>query len=98
MERRIQRLERFVDMENKSYAKAIAMENRPPTSEYPAKCPICMATDNYQDLEDLIEVLSERLTQLRESEQRGLNLLCEAIENGHVETKRGSKNAVSSLQ
>lgn len=81
-------------MKNASYAKAIATENQPTT---PPKCPICVATDNYEDLEDLIYVLSERLTQLRESQQGGLNLLCEAIENGHVQTTRGSTNAVSSL-
>jgi hypothetical protein len=94
LERRRQRLERFVQMKNASYAKAIARENQPAT---PPKCPICIATDNYEDLEDLMYVMSERLTQLRESQQGGLNLLCEAIENGHVQTTRGSTNAVSSL-
>ncbi len=84
LERRVERLKRFTDLKNKRYAEEIRLEE---------------ARQENRELEQEVEipvyhetkwrVITGNQYNLRSRQQGGLNLLLRAIENGHVNTKRG---------
>jgi len=85
LERRVERLKRFTDMKNKQYAKELEKEKYPPV--------FLRRNINNQ----FLKAIDKRENALKQSrvtfagieKPTGLNLLWEAIQNGHVNPNRG---------
>lgn len=91
LERRVERLKRFTDATNKRYAGEIRLEEaRQMAMEEQEQ----RVQQRIRELEQEVEIPVYRDTtgnryNLRSRQENGLNLLLQAIENGHVKTRRG---------
>ena len=96
LERRVERLKRFTDATNKRYAAEIRLEDaRQRAMEEQEQ----RVQQRIRELEQEVEipvyhetkwhVITGNRYNLRSRQENGLNLLLQAIENGHVKTRRG---------
>ena len=89
LERRVERLKRFTDATNKRYAAEIRLEEaRQRAMEEQEE----RVQQRIRELEQEVEIPTYRVItgyNLRSRQENGLNLLLQAIENGHVKTRRG---------
>lgn len=86
LERRVERLKRFTDLKNKRYAAEIRLEDaRQRAMEEQEQ----RVQQRIRELEQEVEIPMYKGYNLRSRQENGLNLLLQAIENGHVKTRRG---------
>ncbi len=91
LERRVERLKRFTDATNKRYADQIRLEDaRQRAIEEQEE----RVQQRIRELEQEVEiptyhVITGNRYNLRSRQENGLSLLLQAIENGHVKTRRG---------
>lgn len=87
----MERLKRFTDATNKRYAAEIRLEDaRQRAMEEQEQ----RVQQRIRELEQEVEiptyhVITGNRYNLRSRQENGLNLLLQAIENGHVKTRRG---------
>ena len=84
LERRVERLKRFTEVQNKSYAAQIRLEDARVTAQHE-----CMERMQIRSREIYQEVEIPTLRPRGRDSDAGLKLLLRAIENGHVSVTRG---------
>lgn len=89
LERRVERLKRFTDATNKRYAAQIRIEE---TRQRVMEEQEQRVQQRIRELEQEVEIPVYHVItgyNLRPRQENGLSLLLQAIENGHVKTRRG---------